>query len=549
MSKWLRKLPLAAFVAVLAYFVVWPLVMLQQRAVEDGGRGYDVAFNTDGVGQVIWDTILLAGASTLIATVLGTGLAWAVTRLPSWLQWMRVLPLLPIVMPMVAVVLGWTFLLSPRPGFLNSLMRKLPWWNDLDSGPVDVYSFWWIVLITGFALTAFVFLFVSTGMQNVSADHVEAAHTNGARGTRAFFTIVFPLLRPSLIQGIGVSFLLGIGQFTAPLLLGANSGIDVVATWMLMFTASSPIDYGAAAAIGSPLLVVGLVVIVAQRVALGDQGRFVTHGGKGFRSAGKPSVWAVLAVGFYFLVSTLLPLLALVVVALSPYWTGTPDTFTLDNIKTVLTDDRIVDAIRTSIVASLGAALLILPVGFVAALVMVRNQHNRVLRWLLDVIVALPLGVPAVVFGVGFLLAYTTGPFILYGTTWVMVLVYATLMLPFATRTLLSGLIALGDTYIAASRTCGASPFQTGLRILMPLLRGSIAGAGAIIFVMLTHEFSASLLVRAPTVQVMGTLLYDYWTNGMFPVVAAMALVMTAVTGIGVAIAMLIGGRNVMQNL
>ena len=81
------------------------------------------------------------------------------------------------------------------------------------------------------------------------------------------------------------------------------------------------------------------------------------------------------------------------------------------------------------------------------------------------------------------------------------------------------------------------------------MLRGSIAGAGAIIFVMLTHEFSASLLVRAPTVQVMGTLLYDYWTNGQFPVVAAMALVMTIVTGLGVCIAMFVGGRNAMQTL
>ena len=544
-----RTALLAVFVALLAYVVVWPLIQLQQRAFEHGGRGYSIAFGTDGVIRVIRDTVVLSGASTLIATVLGTGLAWAVTRLPSWLQWMRVLPLLPIVLPMVAVVLGWGFLLSPRPGFLNTALRQLPWWSHLESGPVDVYSFWWIVVITGFALTAFVYLFVSAGVQNVSADHIEAAHASGATATRVFFTVVLPLLRPSLIQGIGVAFLLGVGQFTAPLLLGSNVGIDVVATWMLMFTANSPIDYGAAGAMGSPLLVIGLVVIVGQRAALGDQRRFVTHGGKGFRTAGKPSVFASLAIGLYFLLSTLLPLMALVLVAISPFWSGSPRDFTLANIRTVLTDDRIVGALQTSVVASVGAALIVLPIGFTAAVVLVRNQQNRILKWLLDVLIALPLGVPAVVFGVGFLLAYSTAPFILYGTTWVVVLVYATLMLPFATRTLTSGLIALGETYTEASRTCGATPVQTWLRVVVPLLRGSIAGAGAIIFVMLTHEFSASLLVRAPTVQVMGTLLYDYWTNGQFPVVAAMALVMTIVTGLGVCIAMFVGGRNAMQTL
>ena len=49
-------------------------------------------------------------------------------------------------------------------------------------------------------------------------------------------------------------------------------------------------------------------------------------------------------------------------------------------------------------------------------------------------------------------------------------------------------------------------------------------------FVLLTHEFAASLLVRAPTTQVMGTVLFDYWTNGSYPLVAAIALVMTVVT-------------------
>ena len=64
----------------------------------------------------------------------------------------------------------------------------------------------------------------------------------------------------------------------------------------------------------------------------------------------------------------------------------------------------------------------------------------------------MPLGIPAVVFGVGFLLTYTQEPFILYGTRWVIILVYVTLMLPFTTRMQLSGMVALGDTYLEASR-------------------------------------------------------------------------------------------------
>ena len=66
--------------------------------------------------------------------------------------------------------IGWSFLLSPRPGYLNALLRNLPWWNHLEEGPVDVYTMPWIVIITGFGLTAFVYLFVSSGFANINSE-------------------------------------------------------------------------------------------------------------------------------------------------------------------------------------------------------------------------------------------------------------------------------------------------------------------------------------------------------------------------------------------
>jgi iron(III) transport system permease protein len=122
-------------------------------------------------------------------------------------------------------------------------------------------------------------------------------------------------------------------------------------------------------------------------------------------------------------------------------------------------------------------------------------------------------------------------------------------MLPFATRMLLSGMIALGDAYVEASRVSGAGAIRTNLRIIVPLLRSTIGGAAALMFVLLTHEFSASLLVRAPTTQVMGTVLYDQWVSGSYPTVAAIALVMTGVTMAGVFLAVLLGGSEIFDKL
>jgi iron(III) transport system permease protein len=409
----------------------------------------------------------------------------------------------------------------------------------------------WIILITGFALTSFVYLFVSAGLKDINQEHIEAAQVAGSSRAGVFFKVVLPLLRPSLIYGGGVVLLLGMGQFTAPLLLGTNQGIDVITTEMFHFVSASPVDFGAAAAMGSPLLIFGLVVVVAQKIALGDQRRFVTHGGKGFRSSGRSSKLAVAAILLYTGISTVLPLAALVIVSLSNFWTPEvhPSEFTLDNVRAVLSRPDTVDAILTSVYTSAVGVAIVLVVGFIAASLLLRGQRFGPLRIMLDFIVSLPLGVPAVIFGVGFLLTYTYPPLILYGSRWVIILVYTTLMLPFGTRMILSTMIALGNGYQEASRVSGAGVLATNLKIVLPLVRTSMGGSAALMFVLLTHEFSASMLVRAPTTNVMGTVLFDYWENGSYPTVAAIALVMTVVTGIGVALAMAIGGRDVFEKL
>ncbi|GAA4681205.1 ABC transporter permease [Gordonia humi] len=546
-----RRFGVWVLLLIVAFLVGMPLIKLQGLAFEDGAAGYDRAFHTPELGTLILRTVYLAVGSMIVALVLGTLLAYAASRLPRRAGVLRAVPIIPIVLPAIAMVVGWAFLLSPGPGYLNAALRTLPWWDHLEEGPVDVYSLPWIIIVTGFGLTSFVYLFVSAGMASISADHLEAAHVAGSSGIGVFFKVILPLLRPSLIYGAGVGLLLGLGQFTAPLLLGTNQGIRVLTTQMYFSTSQVPVDYAAASALGSPLLLFGVLVVIAQKLGIGDQTRFVTHGGKGVVRKQRSSPWAATFIAIYGIVAVVLPMVGLLIVALSPYWNSTfaPSTFTLDNFKTALESSDIVEAIVTSLLASIAAVVIVLPIGYAISAIMLHRRGMRVARSLLDFLVALPLGVPAVIFGAGFLLTYSEKPFILYGTPWVIILVYATLMLPFATRMMTNGMLALGTSYQEASWVNGGGRLRTHLVIMLPLLRSSIGGAVALIFVLLTHEFSASMLVRSPTTQVMGTVVYDFWSNGAYPTVAAVSIVMTLVTAAGVLVAMGIGGRDVLSRL
>ena len=545
------RVGLLVFIGLLAYLIVLPLVRLQVLAFSHGARAYSEAFSEPGIWQVIWRTVELALGSLAIALVLGTALAWAASTLSPRLRFLKILPILPIVVPAIASVLGWSFLFSPHPGYLNALLRHLPWWHHLYEGPVDIYTLPWIVIVTGLALTSFIYLFVSAGFENINGELLEAAQVSGSSPAGVFFRVTLPLLRPALIYGSGVALLLALGQFTAPLILGANNNITVLTTQMYYATQQTPAQYDVAAALGSPLLIFGVTILVLNKILLGDLGRFVTHGGKSFRTSAKSSKLGAVALVLYGIAATLLPIIGLVLVALSPYWSGQlhPSQFTLQAFHQLFHDGQIVTAIKTSLVVSVIAVAITLPLGYLGATILRRREEFPVLRPLLDIIVAMPLSIPAVIFGVGFLFAYTRGPLVLYGSNWVLVLVYITLMIPFSARMQLSGMVALGDSYQEASRVSGGGVLRTHLTIMAPLMRATFAGAAALMFILLANEFAASLLVRSPTQNVMGTVLYNYYGNGLYPVVAATALVMVAVTGAGVAIAMIAGGSDIFKKL
>jgi len=81
----------------------------------------------------------------------------------------------------------------------------------------------------------------------------------------------------------------------------------------------------------------------------------------------------------------------------------------------------------------------------------------------------------------------------------------------------------------------------------LPMCRKGIAATAALTFVLLFHEFSASLMVRSARTQVIGSVMYDVWAGGIYSQVAVLALIMVVVTVIGVCIAGWLGGTDPTQ--
>jgi iron(III) transport system permease protein len=545
------RISIIVLVGALAVLIVRPLYEIVGEAFANGAHGFRAVGGTPGIGQAVQATVWLALGSTALALVLGIALAWCALRLPRGFGWLSIVPVLPIVLPAVASIMGWIFIFSPRIGYGNQVLRLLPWWSNRQTGPVDVFTLPWIVIITGLGLSAFVYLFVSAGLRNVNGELIDAAQASGSSSIGAFFRVMVPTIRPSIVYSTAVCLMLALGQFTGPLLLGSQVGLQVLTTEMYSRLTQVPVDFGVAAAIAAPLTLVGILFVIGQRLLVGNQQRFVTHGGKSFRPIGKRSPWCAVILVVYGLLAAVLPLIGLALVAFTPFWSGHVDLgrLTTRNLSSTLANGQVTSSIHNSVTFSLWAVLITLPLAFVVASLLVRTRRYRVLRAALDFIVALPLGVPAVMFAFGFLFAYNRPPLQLVGTSTIVVLVYVTLMIPFATRLMVAGMVGLGSAHTEASATCGAGTIYTTLKVTIPMMRAAIGGAAAVTFILLSHEFAASLLVININTNVMGTELFDAYVNGSNSQAAVLGLIMTAVTAIGLALAMVVGGRRALDAL
>lgn len=546
-----------ALAVVASVLVLLPIASLLHLAFSDAGSGLRQLWNEPRAAKVLWNTLMLGLGAVVVAVLSGTIVAFSVWSLPpSARRYTSFIPVLPLLIPSVAHVIGFVFLFSPENGYVNTFVRALPGFEGTNSGPFNIYTATGIITYTGLHLSAFVYLFVLTGLQDLGEEYAQAARVNGAGPMRTLFTITLPMLRPVFVYASMVVMLLALGQFSGPLMLGRRQGIDVITTEMYLVTREFPVNYPLGAAYAIPLLIVAVILVWAQHKIIGNRDRFVGRGHTVATPMPKSALAKGLAmtlIGVFVLISALLPLLALIYVALSPFWSGRISftNLTIRHITSVLYNPIVMDSVITTIKLAAISIAIVLPLGMLVSMaIFFRNLLWRPLSVWLDAVSSIPLAIPSALIGFGFLFAYAATPFGLYGSAAGLVLAFVTVKLPFSVRYQLASLIALGSTQVEAARANGSSPARTFFQIILPLARSGIAAAAAVIFVLLVHEFGVALMLRSTGSTVMSVVLFDLFnTGGLYPQVAAMALIMTAVTMCGVAVALWVGGVKAFERI
>lgn len=199
-------------------------------SVEDGKITHDLSlknyvevFGDPVYRRVLGKTILIALQVSAICFVLGYVVALFIWRRGRVLKYTLIFVIaIPLMMSYVIKIYSMRGLLG-HTGFLNQILE----WAGLIDAPLSIFLFNLaaVRMTLVFALVPFCILATFVGFERLPAATINAARDLGAGSMRIFWNIVFPLTLPSAIVGVMFTFVLSVGDFLAPELVGGVNGL------------------------------------------------------------------------------------------------------------------------------------------------------------------------------------------------------------------------------------------------------------------------------------------------------------------------------------
>lgn len=462
-------------------------------------------------------TALLGGGAAAIALGLGVpfGFLTARTDVPG-ARWMRPLGLVPLILPPLLLAVTWTLVATIA---VDSVPASPAWLERLTRGaPMTIF-------VLGLGTFPIVSLFTAKAAERVDGRREEAALLAG--GLRAVLRMELPLVLPAAACGACFAFLFAINDFAVPdyvSSVGRKFNVyadEVFASWQ--------IDRKDARAIATALPLVALTLLaLLPALALRRRGSLATVDADFVRPAplalGRARWVAFLFCLAVIGVGAVVPLARLAFEAGG----GRVAPWSVERLQAAFS--QAIERCRDNLVASVAyaglAATFAVPAAFVLGYAIARARAGRAL----ELLVVLPLAVPAIVFGIGNIVVWNhpaTAAF--YTGGGLVVTMLAGRYLAFPTLASAGAVAAFDPRLEEAAEIAGARPATRMTRIVAPNLVPALAGGWVMVFVLAMRELDAAILVPAANDMAMFRM-FNAVHFGRDDFVAAFALLIVFVT-------------------
>ena len=463
-----------------------------------------LGFDSQGVWQHLADTVLstylkntliLAFGVAVLSLLIGVACAWVVSlcRFPGQRVFTWAL-LLPLAMPTYLVAYAYSDLLQ-FTGPVQTWLRHTYAWSPGDYWFPQVRSMPGAIVVLSAVLYPYVYLTSRTAFLEQSVCVLEVSRTLGMNPWHSFRRVALPLARPSIVAGMSLVLMETVAEFGAVDYLAVDTfATGIYRTWMTLGSVT------AAAQLSAALLAFVAVVFALERVSRGRAQHYhATHRYRelpaydlrGWRR-GLASCACLLPILLGFLV----PAAHLATMtgqsgdarARELFWDLGKNTFLLA-------------AVASAIAVALG---LVIAYG--------KRLRPTLIMKLSSAIAGLGYAVPGAVIAVGILiptvwldhqigdlldsLFNTSTGLLLSGTIVAVILGYQVRFMALSLNVIEGGLIRIRRVLDDAAQSLGASRSAVLFRVHLPMLRGSLLAAALLVFVDVTKELPATLMLR-----------------------------------------------------
>lgn len=531
-------------------FLIWQSFFTPETAGEATRftlENYAKAYGSTETLHLMGNSLLFASGTAVFAFGVGGMLAWMNERTNTpFKRLFFALSIIPLIIPGIMFTISWILLGSPKIGLINMLLQS---WFGTDHVFVNVYSMWGMIWVEGLHYSPMAFLMMTAAFRSMDPSLEESALMSGASIGQIFWRVTLKLTWPAIFASMLILFVRAIEAFEVPALLGIPVGTQVLTSAIYQAVHQYPSQVGLASSYGTTLLLITTAGIYLQSRLTGKGSKYATVTGKGFR----PRVvdlgaWRYVTAAvfiFYFALIVLLPFLVLLWSSLQSYY-AVPSmeaarNVGLDAYRFLWNHPTIGNSVWNSLVLAFGSATIVMLLTSVVCWIVIKTKMPG--RWLLDNVASLPLVFPGLVLGLAVMVFYLHFNIGVYGTLWIMLIVYVTRFMPYGMRYNSTSMLQIHKELEESAQMSGASWGTMFRRILLPLLKPGLMAGWIYVFIVSIRELSASILLYSPGNEVIAIVIWELWENGQFVELSALGVLFILALLMLVMLAQYVGRR------
>ena len=511
-------------------FLTAPLAAILIRAVEDrsgafvGVANFATYFASPAFEHSAGNTLAFATLTTLLTVPLAFAFAYAIQRSCIPVKWLwRNIALIPILAPSLLAALSFIYLFGNQ-GLLKAV---LPW-----LGLTTIYGLPGMVLAMTFSAFPHAVMILLAALSLSDARLYEAADSMATSEWRKFITITLPGARYGLISAAMVVFTMAVSEFGVPKVIGANYSVLAIDIYKQVIGQQ---NFQIGAVVGLILLVPALVAFVIDHTVRMRQKALLTARSVAYQARPAPMRDRLL-LAFVVLMSVAMLLVIGMAVfgSFAKVWPYNLS-FTLNHYTYGFEEAGVEHAYWNSLIVAAWSALFGAAITFAGAYWLEKTRGANALRPLVQMQAMMPMAVPGMVLGIGYILFfnYPANPLhFLYGTMAILVLSTIIHFYSSSHLTAVTALKQLDNEFEAVSASLKVPFYKTFWRVTVPVCLPSIIDIGRYYFVNAMTTISAVVFLYSPKTMLASISIVQLDEAGAIGSAAAMATLIVVSSGV-----------------